>query len=354
MTKDSSAIRIGIIGCGRGAQLHHLPALSRMPEFKVVAAADLDAQRLEKVAGRFGIALRCSDYRDLLDSADIEAVAVATPTASHCEIGLAALHAGKHLFMEKPLALSLEECGRLIGAAERAGAKAVVALNSRWHRLVLRARALIRSGALGDLKAVRSVYTHWHPGETAQLWHTQRALGGGVIINDGVHHFDLWRFLLDADVAEICADSKPSEHFDDDTCTVTARLNNGMLASALFSFSTSANSELEIFGEAGRLLISLYRFDGLEFCARTSYPGSIGTRLRAAVHTLRELPQALGTIRRGGDFGATYQALWKHFADCIRLDAQPGCTLADGRKALQIALATVASSQTRVPISLTP
>jgi organic radical activating enzyme len=71
-------------------------------------------------------------------------------------------------------------------------------------------------------------------------------------------------------------------------------------------------------------------------------------------HNQHELPQALGTIRRGGDFGATYQALWKHFADCIRLDAQPGCTLADGRKALQIALATVASSQTRVPISLTP
>jgi myo-inositol 2-dehydrogenase/D-chiro-inositol 1-dehydrogenase len=209
-----------------------------------------------------------------------------------------------------------------------------------------------RKGMLGNLKSICSVYTHCHSGKTAQSWHKRRALGGGVMINDGVHHFDLWRFLLGTEVTEIYADSMSSEHFEDDTCTVTARLDNGMLASGIFSFSTSANSELEIFGKEGRLLISLYRFDGLEFFAKTSDPGSIKTRLRSAVQTAKELPNALSLIRRGGYFGCSYEALWRHFADCIRQDAQPGCTLTDGRKALQIALAALESSQTRYAVAL--
>jgi predicted dehydrogenase len=352
MASDKGIVRIGIIGCGRGAQSHHLPVLCRLPEFEVVAAADLDPRVLQSVAGRFGIPNCFADWREMLRSGDIEAIAVATPTASHCEIGLAALRTGRHLFMEKPLALNLEECDRLIDAAAGAGMKAVVALNSRWHKLVLRARELIRQGMLGNLKSIRSVYTHCHPGKSAQPWHKRRALGGGVMINDAVHHFDLWRFLLGSEVTEIYADSLASEHFEDDTCTVAARLDNGMLASAVFSFSTSANSELEIFGEEGRLLISLYRFDGLEFFAKTTDPGGIQTRLRSAAQTAKELPNALGLIRRGGYFGYTYEALWKHFADCIRRDAQPGCTLADGRKALQIALAAVESSQAGCAVAL--
>jgi myo-inositol 2-dehydrogenase/D-chiro-inositol 1-dehydrogenase len=352
MPDDSGVIRLGIVGCGRGTQVHHLPALALIPEFKVVAVADLDAARLSRVAARFDIRHRFEDYRAMFREAGIDAVAVATPTESHAEIGLAALRLGKHLLMEKPLALNLEECDQLIGEAALVSRKVLVALNSRWHRLAVRARDLVRSGILGKLKAIRSVYTHWHPGGDAPAWHRHRARGGGVLFNDGVHHFDLWRFLLDAEVTEIFAHSEPSEHFEDDTCTVSARLDNGMLAGAIFSFSTSANSELEIFGDAGRLLVSLYRFDGLEFCANTSCPGSMTTRLRSVAHALREIPHAMGTIRHGGDFAASYHALWRHFAGCIHRDLPPACTLEDGRKALEIALAALHSLQSRTPVPI--
>jgi len=345
LSHDGSAIRLGIIGCGRGSVVHHLPALAHNPEFKVVAIADIDAVRLKSAADRHGIAQRFEDYRRMLREADIEAVAVVTPTESHCEIGLAALAMNKHLFMEKPLALRLEECDRLMSEAPRVSSKVLIALNNRFHRLAIHARDLVRSGVLGKLKAIRSVYTHWHPGANAPSWHKQRAFGGGVLFNDGVHHFDLWRFLLDAEVTEIFAHSETSEHFEDDTCTVSAKLDNGMIAGAVFSFSTSAQSEVEIFGEAGRLLISLYRFDGLEFHANTSYPGSMKTRLQSAVHMLREIPNAITALRDGGDFTASYGYLWHHFAECIRRDIPPACTLEDGRKALQIALAAVHSSQ---------
>ncbi len=352
MARDSrGVIRLGIVGYGRGVQALHLPALARIPEFEVVAIADTDAERLAG-AERLGRVRRYEDYGIMFREAALDAIAVATPTASHAEIGLAALRMGKHLFMEKPLALNLEECAQLITAASRVPSKVVVALNNRWHRLVIRARDIIRRGTLGRLKAIRSVYTHWHPGENAQTWHKHRALGGGVLFNDGVHHFDLWRFLLDAEVTEIFAHSRPSEHFEDDTCTVSAQLDNGMTATALFSFSTSANSELEIFGDAGSLLLSLYRFDGLEFRAGTSYPGGLDTRLRSVGHTFSEISRAMATVRRGGDFSASYDALWSHFADCIGRDASPACSLEDGEKAVQIALAALESIKTRAPIPI--
>jgi len=352
MPQSRGAIRLGIIGCGRGTEVHHLPALARIPEIRVVAIADINAARLRRTADRFGIAQRYDGYPQMLRDADIDAVAVVTPTQSHAEIGLAALHMGKHLFMEKPLALNLEECDQLIEAASRTACKTMVGLNNRWHRLVVRARDMVRSGALGKLKAIRSVYTHCHSAAGAPEWHRKRELGGGVLFNDGVHHFDLWRYLLDTEVTEVFAHSVSTEHFEDDTCTISARLGNGIVASAVIYFSTSANSELEIFGDAGRMLLSLYRFDGLEFFANTVYPGSLGSRLHAMTHTLQEIPGAFASIRNGGEFSATYEALWRHFADCIQKGAVPACTLEDGKKALQIAIAALDSSQSRIPVEI--
>lgn len=354
MPSSGNTIRLGIIGCGRGTVVHHLPALARVPGIQVAAIADIDPGTLKRTADRFGIARYFEDYRTMLRDADIDAVAVVTPTPSHAEIGLASLRMGKHLLMEKPLALNLEECDSLIAEAPRASLKAMMALNNRWHRLAVRARSLVRSGILGQLKAIRSVYTHCHSGAGAPLWHKKRALGGGVLFNDGVHHFDLWRFLLDAEVTEIFCHSKPSDDFEDDTCTISARLDNGMVASAVFSFSTSPNSELEIFGDTGRLHLSLYRFDGLEFHANTSYPGSAKTRLRSMAHTLQEIPGALAGVRRGGDFTASYEALWRHFGDCIQRDIAPACTLEDGKRALQVTLAALSSAQSGTPVKVRP
>ncbi len=346
MPYPNRAIKLGLIGCGRGTMVHHLPALARLDAFKVEAVADLNPSRLEMAATRFGANQAFSDYRELLRQKEIEAVLVATPTASHAEIGVAAFEEGKHAVLEKPLALTAHECDQLIDGAARSSRIALVAFNSRWHRLVPRARELIREGVIGQPVAVQSTYTHSHSGEGAQEWHKSRSLGGGVLFNDGVHHFDLWRYLLGTVVRDVSAFSLNSAHFEDDTCSLTARMENGILASALFSFSTSANSELQIFGERGRLLLSLYRFDGLEFYPSSSLPGGLGTRLVMARQSLKALPQAIADLRRGGSFGATYEGMWRHFGGCIRDGLPVGCTLEDGKKAVEVALAALKSVET--------
>ncbi len=352
MANPGQAVQLGIIGCGKVAEERHLPPLLRLPEARVVAAADLDTARVNRLADRLGIVHRSSDYRAVLDRADVDAVAILTPTQSHAEIGLAALDAGKHVLMEKPLALSLPECDRLIARAARSSCKVVVGFNLRWHRLVRRARTFLETGALGRIKAIRSAYTHDRLGDNAPAWHRKLELGGGVSFNEGVHHFDLWRYLAQSEVERVFSISLPSSFYEDETSAMTARLADGTLATGIFTFRSGPNSEVEIYGESGRLCLSLYRFDGSEFFPRWKYPGDIADRLRKTVAALIELPQAIPILRRGGDFAATFDGLWRHFIDCILQDNPSDCTLEDGKRAVQIALAVIESASSGLPVQI--
>jgi predicted dehydrogenase len=331
----------------------HLPALRHVPEITVVALSDVDEDRMKQLGDPLGVEHRHSDYRALLEREEVEAVGILTETASHAEIGLAALEAGKHILIEKPLALNLEECDRLVEAGGRSPRIVTVGFNLRWHRLVQRARAFLQTGALGRVKAIRSVYTHDRQGTDAPEWHRKRALGGGVCFNESVHHYDLWRYLLESEVEEVSAFSRPSDVYEDETNVTTVSLTNGALATGVFAMTTSANSEIEIYGEAGRLYLSLYKFDGFEFFPKSTYPGDVKDRMKKAAVALRELPQAIPAMRRGGDFAATFTELWRDFADCVRQDKGSECTLDDGKQAIRIALAAIESASTGQAVKMT-
>lgn len=353
MSSERKTVRLGIIGCGRVAEERHLPALQNLKDVQVVAVADIDVDRLDFIANRFGIAQRFNDYGKLLDRSNIDAVGILTPTQSHAEIGLAALSANKHVLIEKPLALNLTECDQLIARGADSSCRVIVGFNLRWHRLIQRACEFIQTGALGRIKAIRSIYTHYRLGENAPEWHKKLEIGGGVSFNEAVHHFDLWRYLIKSEVEQIFSFSRPSSYFEDETHVTTAYLSNGVLATGIFTFKTSPNSEIEIYGDKGRLHLSLYRFDGFEFFSHDIYPGNIMNRLKKTMYTLVELPRAIPIMRRGGDFEATFYGLWQHFIDCIKREKASKCTLEDGKRALQISLASMESVSSRQPIQIT-
>jgi len=352
LVSTRKTIRLGIIGCGRVAEERHFPALQHLPNIQVVAVADIDADRMNSIANRFGIDHRYSDYRALLDRSDVDAVGILTPTQSHAEIGLAALNANKHVLIEKPLALNLTECDQLIARGADSSCKVVVGFNLRWHRLVQRACEFIQTGALGRIKAIHSIYTHYRLGENAPDWHRKLELGGGVSFNEAVHHFDLWRYLIKSEVEQVFSFSRPSLYYEDETQVTNACLSNGALATGVFTFKTGPTSEIEVYGDNGRLHLSLYRFDGFEFFSHNIYPGNIMDRLKKTMFTLAELPRAIPIMRRGGDFEATFYSLWQHFIDCINRDIASECTLEDGKRALQISLATMESASSKQPIQI--
>jgi predicted dehydrogenase len=330
--------------------MRHLPALRRVPGVEVVALADTDSARLERVAQKFGVAVRYTDYRELIERGEIDAVAVCVPPRLHTEIALASLEADKHTFIEKPLALRLEECDLL---QERAGArsalKVMVGFNLRWHRLLRAAVEIIRQGKLGDIKLVRTVLTSGvRLREDFADWRKLKQSGGGALFELGVHHFDLLRFLFEREVKEVYASSLS----EDETAIIAARMHGDIQILSAFSEGTGENHEIEIYGERGWLRVSCYRADGLEEYGATEYSGAIGTRLRGLARTLFEVPRIVGQLRRGGDYVNSYTEEWRHFIGAITRDEPVACSLDDGRRALEIALAAWEANATKRAVKL--
>ncbi len=349
MFRPRGSIKVGMIGCGRATVTSHLPALRSVPEVEVVAVADIDPDRLHRVADQFHINRRYTSYPALFEDQTIEAVGVCVPAQFHLEVASAALDAGKHLFLEKPIALSLEETDQLIKRAAQSPQKVMLGFNLRWHRLAQQARAVIQRGNLGPLELVRSELTSYH--EVIPEWRKRRASGGGVFFEQAVHHFDLWRFILQSEVEEVFATSR-SGQWEDETATVTARMANGVLVVAGFAEHTSNRNEIEIYGRDGSLFFSFYRFDSLSCVAAGSPSDGIRSRLREMARVLQEVPQGLLRLRRGGDMLASFQAEWRHFVNAIRNNTPVECTLEDGRRALQVVLAATRSASWGRPVNV--
>jgi myo-inositol 2-dehydrogenase/D-chiro-inositol 1-dehydrogenase len=343
--KNARQVRLGIIGCGAVTELRHLPALKSVHGVKVSAVSDIDSRRLDRVAGRFNVAERYTDYRRLIESKEVNAVAVCVPPEFHAPIALLALEAEKHLFIEKPLALTLEDCDLLQRCADAHGAlKVMVGFNLRWHRLVGAAREVIRRGELGDIKLVRTVLTSGvRLRKDFADWRRHQESGGGALFELGVHHFDLLRFLLEREVEEVYASSLSG----DETAVVAARMNGDTQIVSAFSEGTGENHEFEVYGERGWLRVSCYRADGLERYGVGQYSGSMGIRLRGLARTLREVPRIVSQWQRGSDYVATYAKQWQHFSDAILFDKPVASTLIDGRHALEIALAAWTANSTK-------
>jgi predicted dehydrogenase len=173
-----------------------------------------------------------------------------------------------------------------------------------------------------------------------------------VTFNEGVHHIDLWRFLLQQEIEEIFAFHAPSATYEDETSVLSARLSAGTLATAVNTFRTSPSSEIEIFGSEGRLSICLYRFDGLRLYACSEYPGSLTARIKGLSRTMIDLAAACPAMVRGGDFGDTFYQAWSHFIDSISSGEPPECSFADGRQAVLASLAAIQSFETGQPVAV--
>lgn len=334
------AVKLGLLGCGGITETVHLPVLKNLPDINVAAIALGDPVRRGRIARQFRIPHEHSDAAGLLDDKSIDAVGIWGLPGEQVATVTAALSVGKHVFIEKPTFLDLSLCDRLRDHATRCGKTVMFGFPRRWTRAARRAREMILRGELGSVTTVRTVSSsaaleaRSHPEWEANHFRV------GILFEFGVHHFDLLHFLFGSELGEIHALTGR----DQSSATVTARIADNVLASCVFSEKTSGNDEVEIYGDAGRLRISPYRFDGTEYFPAASLPGDAQTRARHLVQTIKELPGGLLRARQGGDFLASYRSMWRHFADCVRRGTQPECTMEDGKKALRAVLAAMDSA----------
>ncbi len=193
-------MRIAAVGCGAfGAFV--VSTLRELPEVTLYAVADRIAEKARTFAEQMDIPHWTTDWQTLVSDQQVDIVCVLTPPHTHAEIAIAAAQNGKHLFIEKPLALTPDEANAIIDAVEASGVCAVVNHIMRYHPLYAWLRERIASGELGGVRKVWFVNFASREGLTPEHWFWDERQSGGVLVEHGVHFFHLFAWLLD-DVLE--------------------------------------------------------------------------------------------------------------------------------------------------------
>lgn len=197
-------LRVGLLGSG-WVMRFHARAVAEHPGAELAVAANWREESLGRLAREFDIARTTTRWEDLAEDDSIDAVVIATPNAVHARQAVTCLEAGRHVLVEKPMAISVAEADAMVAAARRGGRSLMVAHCWRFHEDVRRLRGRIAAGELGEVVKTRGYGVHagWGPAG----WFTDPALaGGGALLDMGVHAIDTARFLLgDPEPVRVCA-----------------------------------------------------------------------------------------------------------------------------------------------------
>jgi predicted dehydrogenase len=305
-------LRIGLIGAGRIAQLVHLAALTRSPWIRLAAIAEQDDARRAEAARRAPGAQLFAGAEQLLASPEIEAVVICLPTALHAATAIAALHAGKHVYLEKPLAASLDE-GRLLAEAwRRADRVGMIGFNYRFNALYQAARRQLDAGAIGELLGAQTVFTS--AARTLPGWKLQRRSGGGALLDLGTHHLDMAAFLLRRPVRAVAAriESRQSEA---DTAWVELQLDGGPAVQSFFATGATDEDRFTIFGSAGTLSVDRQRGWNVELTPAGPRPGHLAAA-KARLRTLAASPYLRQRLLAPGS-EPSFEAALNRFAAAV-------------------------------------
>lgn len=219
-------IRVAIIGCGSyGAE--HAKFLATFAGVKLVAVADLDAARAEDFKQKYGAGYATGDVAKIWADREIEAVWICTQHHTHAPLAEAAAAAGKHFFLEKPLALTLADCGRIVAAVERAGVTASSGFKLRFFPAVIAARAFL---AKPTLTVAQVIDDHWR----SDFWANDPVQGGGNVLSQGCHIVDTVLHLHPTPPVRVYAAGGNRHHPTRDivdTAAITLTFADGAVAS---------------------------------------------------------------------------------------------------------------------------
>ena len=229
MTEVSDPIHVGIVGTGAISQVVHVPILAERDDVQVRALSDRDIHKAETLSRRFDVPL-VMDADELLQHDELDAVVICTPNHLHEEMAVAALEAGKHVFVERPLASTAEGAARVIDAARKAGRVLVVGMPHRFRPEVAALRSFVAGGELGELHAVRGSWMTRPMKAPRPTWrHDPSASGGGALVELGIPALDLCLWLVGFPaIRRISCVLGPGDQGVEDSATVMAEAESGM------------------------------------------------------------------------------------------------------------------------------
>ncbi len=340
-------VKVAVIGCGSIARHRHIPEFAAHPQAELVAFCDVVEERAADFARRYGGDVY-TDYRDLLQRSDIDAVSICTPNVYHGPISIAAAEAGKHVLCEKPMATTREDAQEMIRAAEERGVVLMIAHNQRLMPPHVKAKEILESGSLGRVLSFRTVFAHGGPeswsveGKGGWFFRKEKAFVG-ALGDLGIHKVDLLRWLLDDEIVQVGAfvGTLHKEDTDvDDNAVFILRTSNGAMG-------TMAASWTHVPGEDNSTV--LYCEKGLiRIGADPEYP-LIVERSDGEVEKHR-----VGPIATNEEGGQTKSGVIDAFMESLLRKTPPLIPGEEGMKSLNVILAALQASQENRIVDVKP
>ena len=354
-------IATALVGCGRAGEIH-ASALDALPESLFRAVCGRDADRTRAFAERFGVQAY-SDVAEMVTSEQVEAVCIATPHPAHVAPAVAALEAGAHALVEKPLAVSLEDCDAMLTAADASGVKLGVVSQRRLYEPVQRMRQAIDAGKIGNPSLGVVTVLGWRSDDyySMDAWRgTWDGEGGGVLVNQALHQLDLLQWFM-GPITEVYGRWGNINHPSidvDDTAVAVVRFAAGGLASIVVSNSQKPGlyAKVHIHGDNGASI-------GVQTDGGAMFIAGVSDILDPPFNDLWTIPDEESKMGPWRDedkaaFESVDPTLHYHrmqiqeFLRSVSAGRDPMVTGLDGRKTVELFTAIYRSQQTGGPIAL--
>jgi len=355
-------MKLGLIGAGSiaGAHLKAVPHIAGIVEF--VAIAEPNAANRQRQSARFNIERAYTDPAELLAQPDIEGVVLTTPHDTHADLARRCFAAGKHVLVEKPMACSLAECDAMIAAAKTAGKTLMVAQCQRYDPSYRGLKAVLDSGELGPIRAVRieAMQNAAAFVPTGHWYLDGHRAGGGIVISVAIHKIDLLRYLLGdvVRVTAICRTVNPMfANGAEDYAVATLEFASGavgQLFATWSAFRLPYSENMMFFGDNGTV-------HALPPTETQMGPALVASRQRtpaAAPGFASQFGgfQPVAPARDGLPSAEPFANQLAHFAECCRNGTEPVSSGRDNRRTMQVVFAIYESARTgqTVPIENVP
>jgi inositol 2-dehydrogenase len=330
-------VNIGVIGLGRLGSLYADYCANRISHANLVAVSDIREEVASEQAGRLGCQSWYTDFRDLLNDETVDAILVVTPTSLHKEVVVAAAQAGKAIFCEKPLSLSVDECVEMGEVVDQTGVFFQMGFMRRFDSAYVAAKRKIEAGVIGKTVQYKSTS---RDRVRPDLDYLRPEHSGGLFVDMGIHDFDIARWLVGEvksvyTVAGVLAYPEMKEIGDVDNAIVNMYFENGALGAVDLSRNAIYGYDIhtEVLGTDGTLQMGYLR----------ETPMQVMKDNQITHDTVQ------GFYER---FEKSYIDQLANFVENVLHGSEPAITAADGIAALKIALAATRSFQENRPVEL--
>lgn len=334
-------VRFCVIGAGRAGLIHARNLAQRIRAAELVALCDADANILNKASDELGVSTRLNDYRTAVTRDNIDAVVIVTPTFLHCEIACMAAQHGKHIFLEKPMAVTMAECQRINAAVNKADVKFQIGFMRRFDENFRRAREMIASGEMGRVMIIKS--TGRGPGGPG-TWMYDLRKSNGIVAEVNSHDIDTLRWLTGLELQRVyaqgrnfkCLDARKDwpDFYDNVIAQFTFAQETMGVVDGTCPAHYGYDARVEVLCEKGLLLIGAVAEAGFR---KVTLDGQV---MGQAVKSWRTL------------FKDAYLAEMEHFVQCVQQGQTPSVTGVDGQRAVEAVVAVNKSICTGQPADI--